>query len=90
MNAELDAALPTVVLRLHDIMRTRAEKVIYVAAEPTVPWEEFVELVDSVWPEADVVSLVTPQVEAEVRRSFCIRPSCRDCRNFGGYGRFAQ
>ena len=90
LNAEPDTTVASIVLRLHNIMRTRAEKVVYVAAEPTVPWGEFVELVDSLWPEVDVVSLVTPQVNAEARRSFCILPSCRDCRKFGGYGRFAQ
>lgn len=90
LNAEPDAPLPTVVPQLHDIMRTRAEKVVYVAAEPALPWGEFVDLVDSLWPEVDVVSLVTPQVETEARRTFCIRPSCRDCRKFGGYGRFPR
>jgi hypothetical protein len=82
LNAEPDAAFPEVVQRLRKVMSYRAEKIVYVKAEAEVSWGEFLELVDDVWPEVNVVSVLTPQVE--VRRTYCLSPSCRDCTRFGG------
>ena len=86
-NAEPDAAFPKVVQRLREVMSYRAEKVVYIKAEPQVPWTEFLELVDYVWPEVQVVSILTPQVEAMARRTLCLSPSCRDCTGRGGFPR---
>jgi hypothetical protein len=85
LNAEPDAAFPEVVQRLRDVMSYRAEKVVYIKALADVPWGEFLELVDDVWPEVNVVSILTPQVEAMVRQTYCLSPSCRDCTKFGGF-----
>ncbi len=60
-------------------MTYRAEKLLYVKAESGVSWGEFVELIDQVWPETDVVSILTPQVEALARQRYCLTPSCYDC-----------
>jgi hypothetical protein len=59
---------------LREALRYRAEKVVYVEAEPGVTWGEFLTLVDHVWTEADVVSLITPQVDALARKSICLTP----------------
>ena len=67
-------------------MRTMAEKVVYVQAEPDVPWGEFIELVDHAWPEANVVSILTSRVEARARRTSCRGLSSRDLTGLGGFG----
>jgi len=67
------------VQRIHEVMRFRAQKVVFVKADADVPWGQFVEMVDRVWPEADVVSIVTPRVEALAAQRYCLSPSCRDC-----------
>jgi hypothetical protein len=77
--------IPAVAQRLREVMQYRAEKVVYVTAEQDATWSDFLEVVDGVWPEADVVSLFTPQVAALSRQTLCLRPSCLDCRNLGGY-----
>ena len=85
LNAEPVAALPAVRRRLREVLSYRAEKLVYVRAESDVPWSEFIELVDNVWPETDVVSILTPQVEAQAGRTYCLQPSCRDCTGLGGF-----
>jgi len=66
--------------RLHEVLRYHAEKVVYVTAGAGVSWGEFLQVVDRVWPEADIVSIITPQVQAQ--HSFCIGPSCGQCTEF--------
>ena len=85
LNQQPDAAIPEVCRQLREVLRYRAEKVVYVNAEADVTWGEFMELVDHVRPETDVVSILTPKVEVLARRSACLRPSCRDCTKFGGF-----
>src|ERR1700674_2080230 len=85
LNAEPDVTFPEAVQRLREAMTYRAEKIVYVKAEADVSWGEFLELVDDVWPEVNVVSILTPQVEATARRTYCLGPSCRDCTRFGGF-----
>jgi hypothetical protein len=85
LNAEPDVSFPEGVQRLREVMTHRAEKVVYVKAEADVSWEEFLELLDDVWPEVSVVSILTPQVEATARRTHCLGLSCRDCTRFGGF-----
>jgi hypothetical protein len=64
LNGEFDVTITDVGQRLHEVMSYRAEKVIYMKAAPDVSWGDFLELVDEVWPEADVVSILTSQVES--------------------------
>ena len=85
LNQEPVAAIPEVCRRLREVLSYRAEKVVYVNAEAEVPWEDFMELVDNVWPETDVVSILTPEVEVLGRRTHCLHPSCRDFTRFGGF-----
>jgi hypothetical protein len=79
------ATIPEAAQRLREVMSTRAEKVVFVKAEADVSWGEFVELVDHVWPEVDVVSILTPQVEMLARRTHCLSTSGRVCAGFGGF-----
>lgn len=90
LNNEPDAPIVEVAKRLHDVMRTRAAKVLFVQAEPNVPWEESVELVDHSWPEANVLSVLTSRVEVLARRNWCRGLSCRDCTGLGGFGKRHQ
>jgi hypothetical protein len=77
LNVEPDWKISEVALRLREVLSYRAEKMVYVKAEMGVSWGEFLELVDHVWPEADVVSIITPQVD--LRRRYCLAPSCGAC-----------
>ena len=78
-GAEPDRTIFEFALRLREVMSVRAEKLIYVKADAGVSWEEFLELLDVVWPEADVVSIITPRVEALAQGRYCLNPSCGDC-----------
>jgi hypothetical protein len=85
LNAEPDRTFSETVQRLREVMSYRAERIVYVRAETGVSWGEFMELVDDVWPEVNVVSILTPRVEAVLHRTYCLGPSCRDCTKFGGF-----
>jgi hypothetical protein len=85
LNQEPVAAIPEVCRRLREVLSYRGEKVVYVNAKAEVPWEDFMELVDNVWPQTDVVSILTPEVEVLARRTYCLHPSCRDCTRLGGF-----
>jgi hypothetical protein len=37
---------------------------VYVKAEPDVSFADFIELVDTIRPEAEVISLITPETRA--------------------------
>jgi biopolymer transport protein ExbD len=65
--------------RLREILKYRAEKLVYVRAEPGVAFGEFVQLVDAVRPEAEIISLITPQVEVLAHARICLVPSCGPC-----------
>jgi hypothetical protein len=79
LNGEADVPITELVPRLHEVLSYRAEKLVYVAAEADVSWGEFLELLDRVWPEADLVSIVTPEVKALAQRRYCLAPSCGQC-----------
>jgi biopolymer transport protein ExbD len=66
---------------LRETLKHRAEKLVYVRAEPGVSFGEFVQLVDAVRPEAGIVSLITPQVGVLARARYCLAPSCGLCRD---------
>ena len=60
----------------------RAERLIFVNAEPNVFFSDFVELVDAVRPEVDVISIITPDSDALARKEhLCLVPSCGPCFN---------
>lgn len=86
LNSEPAGSLSEVARTLGELMSLRAEKVIFVKAESDARWGEFVEMVDRLWPEVNVISIVTPRVEVLARQRGCISPSCRDCKKFGGLG----
>lgn len=75
LNAEPEATVDEVVSRIHEVMRYRAERVVYVAAEPGVAWRDVLALVDRVWSEAEVISIITPKIEELARRRHCLVPS---------------
>jgi hypothetical protein len=79
LNAETYESLDQLALRLHEVMSYRAEKLVYVAADPQTSWADFLGMVSRVWPEADVVSLITPKVEQLARKRYCLVPSCGRC-----------
>ena len=79
LNAETDMPIERIGKRLHEVQRYRAEKLTYVTAEADVPWGEFLELVDRVWSESDLVSLITPKVKALAEQRICLAPSCGQC-----------
>lgn len=83
LNAGPDLAIAEIRHQVRVEMSYRAEKVVFVRANAGLSWGEFLELVDELWPEVEVVSLLTPQVESH--RTSCLSPSCRDCTNFGGF-----
>jgi biopolymer transport protein ExbD len=85
LNEEPDATIPEVCRRLQEVLVYRAEKVVYVNAAADVSWGEFMELIDHVWPETNVVSILTPKAEALARQTGCLYPSCRDCSKLGGF-----
>ena len=85
LNAEPDVTFPEAAQRLREVMTYRAGKIVYVKADADISWGEFLELVDDLWPEVNVVSILPPRVEATARRTYCLGPSCRDCTRFAGF-----
>ncbi len=82
--------------RLHEKTKARGESLVFVRADPGVSFGEFVQLVDAVHPEADIISLITPQVDALVRFDpsgpippglRCLAPSCRSWADLAKFGR---
>lgn len=67
--------------RLRESLKYRAEKLVFVRAEPGISFGEFVQLVDAVRPEAEIISLITPQVEVLARARYCLAPSCGPCND---------
>jgi hypothetical protein len=79
VNEEAEMSLDQFVLRIRGVLRYRAEKLVYVTGEPQASWRDFMGMVDRVWPEADVVSIMTPEVERLARQQHCLAPSCGRC-----------
>jgi len=61
--------------RLRKTLKYRAEKLVYVRAEPGVAFGEFVQLVDTVRPKAEIISLIAPKVEALARARCSLAPA---------------
>ena len=85
LNMEEKPTIAAAVLRIREVMQYRAEKIVFVRARRDVSWGEFMQMVDQVWPEAQVVSLVTAPVQSQAAKTYTLNPSCRDCRKFGGF-----
>jgi hypothetical protein len=48
---------------------------------------EVVKMIDAVYPQADVTSILTPKVAALFRERFCLEVSCGLCVNFPSLGK---
>lgn len=72
LNSGPAAGMAEAIQRIHEANRYRANKIVWVEAGPDVSWGEFMELADRAWPETQVLSLLTPQVDAMVRRHGCL------------------
>jgi hypothetical protein len=75
LNAEPESSLGAVVARIHEVMSHRAERVVFVTAAERVPWGEVLSVIDRVWLEAEITSIVTPRVEELARKRYCLAPS---------------
>jgi hypothetical protein len=75
-------SLDEFILRLREILAYRAEKLVFVAGDSQASWGDFIAMVDRIWPEADVVSIITPKVERLALQQNCLAPSCGRCENF--------
>lgn len=79
LNSEPAVWLDQLVLRLREVLKYRAEKLVYVTAEPQTSWADFLVMTSRVWPEAGVISLVTSDVERLARQRHCLATSCWPC-----------
>jgi hypothetical protein len=79
LNGRSPAPIAEVIASVHKAMGSRAEKVVYIGAGVDASYGDFIELVDGLWPEAEVLSVLTSRVKALVRENNCIDHSCRDC-----------
>ena len=83
INGHGKLSIPDSVSQVREMLRTRAESVVFVGGEHGSLYGDFIELVDAVYPEARITSIVTPQVEMLARRHLCLEVSCRPlCANF--------
>lgn len=82
INSKIQVHIPDLRARLHEILKYQAEILVYVRADPGATVEDFVQLLAAVQPEADIVSLLTPRVDALRYHGYCLAPSCRSCDNF--------
>lgn len=71
-------------------LSTRAERLVYVRADPNVTFGEFTEFVDALSPEVEVLSLITPEVERHVQKRWCLSPSKRTVQRLWGIPRFPK
>jgi hypothetical protein len=85
LNGYADAPIAELRQQLREVLKYRAEKVVYLSAEGNTHWGDFIDLVEQVWPETNVVSVLTPEVARQSKRTYCLHPSCRDCGDLGGF-----
>jgi biopolymer transport protein ExbD len=55
--------------RLEEVFRTRAERLLFVKADPNLPFQSVAEVIDISKPHVNFVALLTPAVE----KGFCLR-----------------
>jgi biopolymer transport protein ExbD len=100
LNPEPSIDIRDLPAQLRKKVENRTEVVVFVKADPGVSFGEFVQLVDAVHSEADIISLVTPQIDAlarivalpgtlewEMRPPRCLAASCRRCDDLASFGR---
>jgi hypothetical protein len=75
VNAEPDANVDQAVSQIHEVMKYRAERVVFVSADPGVARKDVLALMERVWNEAEVISIVTPKIGALAQRRICLTPS---------------
>lgn len=85
INSKIQVHIGDLRARLHERLNHQAEILVYVRAEPGATVEDFVQLLAAVQPEADVVSLLTPRVQALSHHGYCLVPSCHSCDNFPSF-----
>ena len=51
--------------RLHELFRTRTERVLFLKADPDLPFQSVAEIIDIAQSEVDYVGILTPAVEKE-------------------------
>jgi hypothetical protein len=86
LNAAEGLGMAEVAVGLREALKYRAEKLVYVKAEPDVSFADFMELVDTIRPEAEVISLITSEVEVLARERWCLAPSCGACTSLRSFG----
>jgi hypothetical protein len=72
LNSEHFNTFSAAAVRLHEVLATRAERAVFVKAEPGVAWGEFIEMLDHLKPEVQRLGIITPQVEALSHDDNCI------------------
>jgi hypothetical protein len=83
VNTHTPIEIAALSAKLHTIFKRRAERVIFVEADPEVSFQEFADLVGIVQPMVGLVSWVAPEVAERVRVTHCLVPGCGACTNRG-------
>jgi biopolymer transport protein ExbD len=78
LNREDEIKVNALANRLHESFATRAERVLFVKADPDVPFQSVAEIIDIAQTEVEYVGILTSAVEKEP--GFCL--SIRVPRNF--------
>jgi len=71
LNADEPIPLSALPGRLHEIFRTRSERLLFVRAEEEVAWWQFMLFVDATTPELRKIAWETPELERERRAMPC-------------------
>jgi hypothetical protein len=79
LNRGADVPIVELARLIREELRYHSMKHVYIAAESQVSWGEFMMLVDHLWPDSEVISILTPNVEALAVQRVCLAPSCGEC-----------
>jgi hypothetical protein len=85
LNGE-EMPLDELAIRIRGALHYRAFKLVYVNGDARASWSDFITMVDRIWPEAEVVSLITPEVERLAGLQHCLAPSCGQCEELRSIG----
>lgn len=88
LNVEPPAPFTATVQEIRDVLRVRAERIVYVKAEDDVPWREFIVMVGQLSGEADTISLVSDRAQSVIDCD--LEPSCRRSECFHITSRLAS
>ena len=70
LNREDDIQVNALANRLHEIFADTAERVLFLKADPKVPFQSVAEVIDIAQRQVDYVAILTPAVENEP--GFCL------------------